>query len=85
MNYSEKRMKRQQKNEWLPETWGGERDEKVELNEVFSGSAAVLWVTEMTDMLPNGNQLQCSCLENLMDEGSWCRLQSMGSGRVGHD
>ena len=33
----------------------------------------------------NGNPLQYSCLENLMDEGAWCRLLSMGSQRVGHD
>ena len=32
----------------------------------------------------NGNPLQCSCLENLMD-GEPGRLQSMGSQRVGHD
>ena len=33
----------------------------------------------------NGNPLQYSCLENLMDRGAWCRLLSMGSQRVGHD
>ena len=33
----------------------------------------------------NGNSLQCSCLENPMDGGAWCRLLSMGSQRVGHD
>ena len=32
----------------------------------------------------NGNQLQYSCLENPMDRGA-CRLQYMGSQRVGHD
>ena len=32
----------------------------------------------------NGNPLQYSCLGNLMDGGA-CRLQSMGSQRVGHD
>ena len=32
----------------------------------------------------NGNPLQYSCLENPMDRGA-CRLQSMGSHRVGHD
>ena len=32
----------------------------------------------------DGNALQCSCLENLMD-GEPGRLQSMGSQRVGHD
>ena len=32
----------------------------------------------------NGNPLQYSCLENPMDGGA-CRLQSMGSQRVGHD
>ena len=32
----------------------------------------------------NGNPLQYSCLENLMDGGA-DRLQSMGSLRVGHD
>ena len=26
----------------------------------------------------NGNPLQYSCLENLMDGGAWCRLLSMG-------
>ena len=26
-----------------------------------------------------------SCLENPMDRGAWCGLQSMGSQRVGHD
>ena len=33
----------------------------------------------------NGNPLQYSCLENLMDGGAWGRLLSMGSQRVGHD
>ena len=33
----------------------------------------------------NGNPLQYSCLENLMDGGTWCRLLSMGSQRVRHD
>jgi len=33
----------------------------------------------------NGNPLQYSCLENLMDGGAWCRLLSMESQRVGHD
>ena len=33
----------------------------------------------------NGNPLQCSCLENPMDGGAWCRLLSMGSQRVRHD
>ena len=33
----------------------------------------------------NGNPLQYSCLENHMDGGTWCRLLSMGSQRVGHD
>ena len=33
----------------------------------------------------NGNPLQYSCLENPMDGGAWCRLQSMGLQRVGHD
>ena len=33
----------------------------------------------------NGNPLQYSCLENLMDRGAWCRLLSMGSQRVRHD
>ena len=32
----------------------------------------------------NGTPLQHSCLENPMDGGA-CRLQSMGSQRVGHD
>ena len=32
-----------------------------------------------------GNTLQYSCLENLMDREAWCRLLSMGSQRVGHD
>ena len=32
----------------------------------------------------NGNPLQYYCLENPMDRGA-CRLQSMGSQRVGHD
>ena len=32
----------------------------------------------------NGNALQCSCLENSMDREP-CRLQSMGSQRVGHN
>ena len=32
----------------------------------------------------NGNPLQYSCLENPMDRGA-CRLQFMGSQRVGHD
>ena len=30
----------------------------------------------------NGNPLQCSCLENPMDGGAWCRLLSTGSQRV---
>ena len=33
----------------------------------------------------NGNPLQYSCLENPMDGEAWCRLQSMGSQRVGHN
>ena len=33
----------------------------------------------------NGNPLQDSCLENPMERGAWCRLQSMGSQRLGHD
>ena len=33
----------------------------------------------------NGNPLQYSCLENPMDGGTWYRLLSMGSQRVGHD
>ena len=33
----------------------------------------------------NGHPLQYSCLENSMDGGAWCRLQSMGSERIGHD
>ena len=33
----------------------------------------------------NGNPLQYSCLENPMDGGATCRLQSTGSLRVGHD
>ena len=32
----------------------------------------------------NGNSLQCSCLENSMDRGTY-GLQSMGSQRVGDD
>ena len=32
----------------------------------------------------NGNPLQYSCLENLMDGGAWWVL-SVGSHRVGHD
>ena len=32
----------------------------------------------------NGNPLQYSCLENPIDSGA-CRLQSMGSQRVGHN
>ena len=32
----------------------------------------------------NGNPLQCSCLENLMDRGA-CGLLSMGSQRARHD
>ena len=32
----------------------------------------------------NGNPLQYSCLEKPMDRGA-CKLQSMGSQRVGHD
>ena len=33
----------------------------------------------------NGNPLQYSCLENLMDGGTWCWLLSMALQRVGHD
>ena len=33
----------------------------------------------------NANPLQASCLENPMDRGAWCRLQSMGSQRVRHN
>ena len=33
----------------------------------------------------NGNPLQYSCLENPTDGGTWYRLLSMGSQRVGHD
>ena len=32
----------------------------------------------------NGHPLQCSCLENSMDRGSW-QLQFMGLQRLGHD
>ena len=32
----------------------------------------------------NGNPLQCSCLENLRDQGAW-KLPFMGSHRVGQD
>ena len=32
----------------------------------------------------NGSPLQCSCLENPIDQGA-CGLQSMGSQRVGHN
>ena len=40
---------------------------------------------ELTDLLNrHAGLLQCSCLENPMDRGSW-RLQSMGSWRAGHD
>ena len=31
----------------------------------------------------HGNPLQCSCLENPIDRGTW--LESMGSQRVRHD
>ena len=30
----------------------------------------------------NGNALQCSCLESLMDRGAWWATESMGSQRV---
>ena len=33
----------------------------------------------------NGNPPQYSCLENPTDGGTWCRLLSMGSQRVGYD
>ena len=33
----------------------------------------------------NGNLLQYSCLENLMDKGAWWAIQSIGSQRVRHD
>ena len=33
----------------------------------------------------NGTPLQCSCLENPMDGGAWCRLLSMGLQGVGYD
>ena len=33
----------------------------------------------------NGNPLQNSCLENPVDKGAFCRLQSMGMHRVRHD
>ena len=33
----------------------------------------------------NGNPLQYSCLENSMERGTWCGLQSMGMQRVRHD
>ena len=33
----------------------------------------------------NGNPLQYSCLEKLMDKGAWWATQSIGSQRVGHD
>ena len=38
-----------------------------------------------TLMIVYGTPLQYSCLENPMDGGAWCRLQSMGSLRVGHN
>ena len=37
-----------------------------------------------TPGVENGNLLQYSCLGNPMDRGA-CRLQSMGSQRVGYD
>jgi len=33
----------------------------------------------------NGNPLQYSCLENLMNRGAWQAMQSMESQRVGHN
>ena len=33
----------------------------------------------------NGYPLQYSCLENSMDKGAWCELQSLELQRVGHD
>ena len=33
----------------------------------------------------NDSPLQYSCLENSMDRGAWCGLQSMGSQRIRHD
>ena len=33
----------------------------------------------------NGNPLQYSCLEKLMDRGPWCRVLSIRSQRVRHD
>ena len=33
----------------------------------------------------NSNPLQYSCLENPMDRGTWRRLLSRGSQRVGHN
>ena len=45
-----------------------------------------LFTAPSTDIFGEGNgtPLQYSCLENPMDGGA-CRLQSMGSRRVGHD
>ena len=33
----------------------------------------------------NVNPLQYSCLENPMDRGAWCDIQSIGSQRIGHN
>ena len=33
----------------------------------------------------NGNPLQYSYLENVMDRGAWWAIQSIGLHRVGHD
>ena len=33
----------------------------------------------------NGNPLQYSCLENPLDRGAWCELQSTGMQRVRHN
>ena len=33
----------------------------------------------------NGNLLQYSCLENLMDREAWCRILSTGSRRARHN
>ena len=33
----------------------------------------------------NGYPVQCSCLENSTDRGTWWAIQPMGSQKVGHD
>ena len=57
---------------------------EVKVSASIAGDPGSIPGSERSPGEGNGNPLQYSCLENPM-EGGACRLQSMGSRRVGHD